>query len=44
MKSKMLILGLLCAVGLAACNRGEVTDVQRDPSGGLDNTTQLSAI
>ncbi|MEO8610290.1 MAG: LmeA family phospholipid-binding protein [Chloroflexota bacterium] len=42
MKSKMLILALLCIVGLAACNRGEVTDVQRDPSGGLDITAQLT--
>lgn len=42
MKFKMLILGLLCVVGLAACNRGEVTDVQRDPAGGVDVTAQLT--
>ena len=42
MKSKMLILALLCTLGLAACNRGEVTDVQRDPSGGVDITAQLT--
>ena len=42
MKMRMLILALLCTVGLAACNRGEVTDVQRDPSGGVDITAQLT--
>jgi hypothetical protein len=42
LKARMLILALLCLVGLAACNRGEVTDVQRDPSGGVDITAQLS--
>jgi hypothetical protein len=42
MKMRMLILGLLCMMGLAACNRGEVIDVQRDPSGGVDITAQLT--
>ncbi|MBZ0289057.1 MAG: hypothetical protein K8I30_15670, partial [Anaerolineae bacterium] len=42
MKTRMLILALICMVGLAACNRGEVTDVQRDPAGGVDITAQLT--
>ena len=42
MKTQMLLLSLLCLVGLAACNRGEVTDIQRDPAGGVDVTAQLS--
>lgn len=42
MKIRMLLLSLLCVVGLAACNRGEVTDIQRDPAGGVDVTAQIS--
>lgn len=42
MKAQMLLLSLLCVIGLAACRRAEVTDIQRDPGGGVDVTAQLS--
>jgi hypothetical protein len=42
MKTRMLLLALFAIVGLAACNRGTVTDVQRDGEGGVDVTVQLS--
>jgi len=40
MKIRVLIMCLLVA-GLAACNRGNVSDVQRDANGGLDATVSL---
>src|SRR5262245_48074109 len=42
MKARILLLATLCLIGLAACNRGQVTDVQRDADGGLDVTAQLT--
>jgi hypothetical protein len=44
-KSNMRIRILLFCVlvlGLAACNRGTVSDVQRDPNGGVDATVTLT--
>jgi len=42
MKTRMLFLALLCLVGLAACRRAEVTDIQQGDSGGVDITAQLT--
>lgn len=42
MKLSSLILMSLLLVTLAACNRGEVTDVQRNPEGGVDVTVRLT--
>lgn len=43
MKSRMLfILVLLLPMLLTACNRAEVTDVQRNPAGGVDVSLTLS--
>jgi hypothetical protein len=42
MKNRLIFLLLVSLLALAACNRGEVTDVQRNPEGGVDVTAQLS--
>jgi hypothetical protein len=42
MKAQMLLLTLLCLTGLAACDRGAVNNIQRDPAGGVDVTAQIS--
>ncbi len=42
MKIRMLILLSLLIIALAACNRGNVSDVQRDPNGGVDATVTLT--
>ncbi len=41
MKIRILMLCLV-VFGLAACNRGTVSDVQRDPNGGVDATVTLT--
>ena len=41
MKIRVLMLCML-VLGLAACNRGNVSDVQRDPNGGVDATVSLT--
>ncbi len=41
MKIRVLMLCML-VLGLAACNRGNVTDVQRDANGGVDATVSLT--
>ncbi len=42
MKIRILLLCILTMTGLAACNRGNVTDVERDPNGGVDATVTLT--
>ncbi len=41
MKIRVLLFCVL-VLGLAACNRGNVSDVQRDPNGGVDATVSLT--
>jgi len=41
MKTRLLIL-LLATVALAACRRAEVTNIERNPEGGLDVSASLS--
>ncbi len=41
-KKLLLFLLLIGVVALAACRRAEVTDIQRDPSGGVDVTAELT--
>ena len=41
MKIRLLMMCMLI-LGLAACNRGNVSDVQRDPNGGVDATVSLT--
>lgn len=42
MKTRMLLLMALLIALLAGCNRGEVTDIQRNPEGGADVTVRLT--
>lgn len=42
MKIRMLMLLSFLIVALAACNRDNVSDVQRDPNGGVDATVTLT--
>lgn len=42
MKMRTLFLLLLLIVGLAACNRDNVTDVERGADGGVDITVKLT--
>lgn len=42
MKLRIVILMSVLLMILAACNRGEVTDVQRNPEGGIDVTVKLT--
>ena len=41
MKIRVLMLCMV-VLGLAACNRGNINDVQRDPNGGVDITVSLT--
>lgn len=41
MKIRVLVFSVLI-LGLVACNRGNVSDVQRDPNGGVDATVSLT--
>ena len=42
MKIRSVFLLLFMIVGLAACNRGNVTDVERSAEGGVDITVKLT--
>ncbi|MBC8171397.1 MAG: hypothetical protein H7X77_06980 [Anaerolineae bacterium] len=42
MKSRLLVLVLLFPLLLVACNRAEVTDVQRSADGGIDATVTFT--
>lgn len=42
MKIRVFMLLSLLIVVLVACNRGNVSDVQRDPNGGVDATVTLT--
>ena len=37
-----MLMFCMLVLGLAACNRGNVSDVQRDPNGGVDATVSLT--
>lgn len=42
MKAAILVLCVVVTVALAGCNRDNVSDVQRDPAGGIDATLTLT--
>jgi hypothetical protein len=42
MKTYLLIIGLLAALALTACRRGEITSVERNPEGGVTVTARLT--
>lgn len=42
MRIRSLLMVTILVLTLAGCNRGEVTDVQRNPEGGVDVTVNLT--